>query len=72
MVSAEVVNPTKQHLAAYLQVLRCCPHISDHIYQFIHEANVFIKGEYLDAFLQKYNYIHCSCYVLCTGSVNRH
>ena len=61
MVSVEVVSPTKQHLAAYSYtcmyyvVSILCPHISDHIYQFIHEANIFIKGKYLDVLLQKYN-----------------
>ena len=61
MVSIEVVSPTKQHLAAYsyLHVLCCIYFMSTYfrpyIYQFIHEANIFIKGKYLDALLQKYN-----------------
>ena len=42
MVSVEVVNPTKQHLAAYSYtcmyyvVFILCPHISDHIIISVH------------------------------------
>ena len=67
MVSVEVVNPTK-----ILQPT--CMHIFYvHIFQTSSSMKLTFSLKVSSCPLTKvYTYIHCSCYVSCTGCVNQH
>ena len=67
MVSVEVVNPTKILQPTCMHILYV------HIFQTSSSMKLTFSLKVSRCPLTKvYTYIHCSCYVSCTGCVNQH